>query len=145
MNKFFQSDAITLFFFSNFTSFCEFLYFVNNFIACIRNFFQILFFLLIFFKLLEIIKFFATLLMKHQQFERVDQFNIDFLKRFDFINYLCVFENFCWYSSSSKSTNFFQFENVQFFDTTKKTCESSFVKFLWWKLTTTWKHVRIFV
>ena len=108
-------------------------------------FFKFFSFLLIFFKLLETTKFFATLFMKHQQFERVNQFNIDSLKRFDFINYLCVFENLYWYSSSSKSINFFQFENVQFFNTTKKTCESSFVKFLWWKLTTTWKHVRIFV
>ena len=108
-------------------------------------FFKFFSFLLTFFKLLETAESFAALLMKHQQFERVDQFNIDFLKRFDLINYLCVFEDLCWYSSSSKSTNFFQFENVQFFDTTKKTCESSFVEFLWWKLTTTWEHVRTFV
>ena len=52
------------------------------------------FYLLNFFRLFKSIEIFATLFMKYQQFERVYQFNVDFLKLFNFLKYSCVFENF---------------------------------------------------
>ena len=96
------------------------------------------------FKLFETMKRIWNTVHETWQFERVCRFFINSSKRLNFIFHACVFE-FLYHTQHLWISTLSHFDDVQSCDITKKTCDSSSLRFLWWKFATTWEQLLIFV